>query len=69
MYKLNLIQLIAFSFMIGWIGMDAIQADYAHKLFWGSALALGTAFFENAHGRFWHWLKNLNKKSRQKAGF
>lgn len=64
MYKLNLVQFIAFSFMVGWVGMDVIHADYHQKLFWATVLAFGTAYFENAHGKFWKYLKTFFKNKK-----
>jgi hypothetical protein len=61
MYQLNLIQFIAFCFIVAWVGMDVIQAEYSQKLFWAIAISVGIGYLENAHGKFWNWIKNLKK--------
>ena len=57
--KLNLIQFIAFAFMLGWVGTDVIGgATYNERLFISTLLAFTTAYLNNAHGIMWHKFKN-----------
>ena len=61
--KLNLLQFIAFAFMLGWIGMDVVGSTYHERLVVSLFLAMMTAYLNNAHGICWSKLKSLFAKT------
>lgn len=57
--KLNLLQFMAFAFMLGWVGTDVIGgATYQERLCIATFLALMTGYINNAHGLMWRKLKS-----------
>lgn len=62
--KLNLLQFIAFAFMLGWVGTDIVGGGtYHERLCVSLFLALMTAYLHNAHGILWGKFKeNRNTK-------
>lgn len=57
--KLNLMQFVAFSFVLGWVAVDVVGGTYSEHLFYASIIALGTAYLNNAHGKIWEGLKKF----------
>ncbi len=51
--KLNLIQFIALSFVIGWVGGEVIKSSYEVCLSLGCLGAFIGAYLNNAHGILW----------------
>jgi hypothetical protein len=57
--KLNLLQFVAFAFMLGWVGTDVVGgATYHERVCISTFLALMTAYLNNAHGLLWAKCKN-----------
>ncbi len=54
--KLNLIQFIALSFVIGWVGGQVIKSPYEVCLALGLLGAFIAAYINNAHGLLWQEL-------------
>lgn len=57
--KLNLIQFIAFGFILGWVLADVAQLAYADKMYCGVLTAFTIAVLYNAHGKIWRKLKEV----------
>ena len=54
--KLNLVQLITFGFIVGWVGGQVLGLDYNQCIYMGTFLALLTAYLNNAHKKLWEVL-------------
>jgi len=60
--KLNLLQFIAFAFMLGWVGTDVIGgASYHERLFISTMLAFIAGYLNNAHGIIWDKIRRKGR--------
>lgn len=56
--KLNLLQFMAFAFMLGWVGTDVIGgASYNERMTISIFLAAMVGYLNNAHGILWAQFK------------
>jgi hypothetical protein len=58
----NLGQLIAFAFVVGWISGEVACGTYREKLTAAITIALIIAYLNNTHIALWKKLKNLFNK-------
>jgi hypothetical protein len=64
--NLNLLQFMAFAFILGWVGTDVIGgASYQERMSISVFLALMVGYLNNGHGKTWRLFKlklsNLKK--------
>jgi hypothetical protein len=59
--KINLTQLIAFSFSFGWVIGEILNMDRRGCIEMAIYAGIMAAFFNNAHGILWNKIKELVK--------
>lgn len=57
--KLNLIQFVAFGFVLGWVLAEVAQLTYVDKMYCGLLTAFTIAVLHNAHGKLWRKIKQV----------
>ena len=61
--KLTLLQFICFSFILGYVGADALGGNHADKLCAGILLAFVIGYLNNFHGKTWARVKSVLSKA------
>jgi hypothetical protein len=56
--KLSLLQFLLFVFISMWVLGDVAGTSNDERMYWCIIMTFGIAYLNNAHGKFWNWIKS-----------